>query len=59
MHDLTLTNMLRQARIDAFEEAARVCDELRRSENETIDWINGTMDCAAAIRTLLPERSSS
>lgn len=25
MHDLTLTNMLRQARIDALEEAARVC----------------------------------
>ena len=56
MHDLTLTKMLRQARIDALEEAARVCDELRRGENETNDWIDGTMDCAAAIRKLLPER---
>jgi hypothetical protein len=37
-----------------LEEAAKVCQELRRKDwsGENEDWLDGTEDCATAIRKL-------
>lgn len=43
-----------EARNDALEEAAKVCDRLRNKNYSSEDerWVAGTDDCAAAIRAM-------
>jgi hypothetical protein len=43
-----------KARVDALEEAAQVCDELREDYKEDFKWIH--MHCAAAIRAMKVEK---
>lgn len=46
-----------QAREDALEQAAKVCDRLRNKNYSSEDerWVAGTDDCAAAIRRAMKE----
>ena len=41
-----------EARNDALEEAAKVCDRLRNKNYSSEEWVAGTDDCAAAIRAM-------
>lgn len=57
IHHLRMMGARKQARKEALEEAALICDALRHPYHsaETDDWINGTEACADAIRERIKE----
>lgn len=49
-----VTNAWNDARREAIEECAKICDNLRHEDysSETPEWSGATLDCARAIRAL-------